>query len=276
MTQGAERVILVAGSSSGIGKACALEFARRGDRVYGTTRRTLGDLPQGLESIEMIRMDVDDDESVRQGVHTVLGAEGRIDALVNCAGFGFGGSLEETSDEEIRAILETNLIGTLRTCRAVLPAMRAQGQGTIVNVSSIGGRIGLPFQGHYSATKFAVEGLTEALQMEAHAFGIRFVLIEPGDFATGFTDARRMVRNARAASPYADAFERTLAIVEKDERNGSSPEKIGRLVAKIVHSRFCRFRYMVGPLPERFAVRAKAVLPARVFAWALRMYYRVG
>ena len=276
MTQGAERVILVAGSSSGIGKACALEFARRGDRVYWTTRRTLGDLPQGLESIEMIRMDVDDDESVRQGVHTVLEAEGRIDALVNCAGFGFGGSLEETSDEEIRAILETNLIGTLRTCRAVLPAMRAQGQGTIVNVSSIGGRIGLPFQGHYSATKFAVEGLTEALQMEAHAFGIRFVLIEPGDFATGFTDARRMVRNARAASPYADAFERTLAIVEKDERNGSSPEKIGRLVAKIVHSRFCRFRYMVGPLPERFAVRAKAVLPARVFAWALRMYYRVG
>jgi len=276
MTQGAERVVLVVGGSSGIGKACALELARRGDRVYGTTRHALDDLPRGLESIEMIRMDVDDDESVRQGVRTVLEAEGRLDALVNCAGFGFGGSLEETSDDEIRAILETNLIGTLRTCRAVLPAMRAQGRGTIVNISSIGGRIGLPFQGHYSATKFAVEGLTEALQMEAHAFGIRFALIEPGDFATGFTDARRMIQSARATSPYADAFARALAIVEKDERNGASPERIGRLVAKIVHSRSCRFRYMVGPLSERFAVRAKGMLPARIFAWALRMYYRVG
>ena len=175
MSKSNQRVVLVLGASSGIGRACALELSRRGDRVYGASRRDPADLAGERTSIKRVRIDVDDDASVRAGVRSILEAEGRIDALINCAGFGFGGALEDTSDEELRAILETNVLGTLRTCRAVLPSMRARGGGTIVNVSSIGGRIALPFQGHYSATKFAVEGLSESLRMEAHPFGVRVV-----------------------------------------------------------------------------------------------------
>jgi len=273
MSQTAKRVVLVVGASSGIGQACANELAGRGYRVFGTTRKSLADTPG---AIEMIRMDVDDEASVQAGIRGILESEGRIDALINCAGFGFGGSIEDASDAEMKAIIETNLMGTFRTCRAVLPAMRAQGGGTIINVSSIGGRIALPFQGHYSATKFAVEGLSESLRMEAHPFGVRVVLVEPGDFATGFTDARKTVRKTEQGGPYAESFDRALAVVEKDERGGASPESIGRLVARILDARSPRLRYSVGPMFQRLAVRLKSILPPRVFEWALRQYYHVG
>ena len=182
-----EAVVLITGASSGIGRACALHFARLGATVYGTTRRSPDDVAGGLRQelddsvrLEMLEMNVDDDESVRRGIGQVLERAGRIDALVNCAGFGIGGAIEETSDADAMAILETNLLGTLRVCRAVLPSMRQQRGGTIVNISSIGGRIALPFQGLYSASKYGVEGMTEALRMEVRPFGIRVVLVEPG------------------------------------------------------------------------------------------------
>jgi NAD(P)-dependent dehydrogenase (short-subunit alcohol dehydrogenase family) len=135
-------------------------------------------------------MDVDGETSVIAGVHEVSERAGRIDAVVNCAGFGIGGSIDDTDDDEAKAIFETNLFGTLCVCRAVLPIMRRQGSGAIINISSTGGRIALPFQSFDSVTKFAVEGLTESLR-KAHRFGIRVVLIEPGDFSTGFTDSRK-------------------------------------------------------------------------------------
>lgn len=283
MPQTAERVVLVVGASSGIGRACALELARRGHRVFGAARRSPSNLSDVMKQaidasgqLEMIRMDVDDEASVQAGVRKIVQDAGHIDALINCAGFGVGGAVEETSDDEAKAIFETNLFGTLKTCRAVLPAMRAQGSGTIVNVSSIGGRIALPFQGLYSATKFAVEGLTESLRMEAHLFGVRVVLVEPGDFATGFTDARRTVRKAAEGGPYAEGFGRALAVVEKDERGGASPESIGQLVARILDTRSPKLRYTIGPVFQRSAVRLKSLLPSKVFEWALRRYYRVG
>jgi len=244
--------------------------------VYGTTRRQPENLPDGLAEIEMLRMDVDDDDSVRVGIAEVLDAEGRIDVLVNCAGFGFGGSIEDATDEEIRAIFETNVFGTLRTCRAVLPAMREQGSGTIINVSSIGGRIALPFQGLYSATKYAIEGLSESLRMEVVGQGVNVVLIEPGDFATGFTDARRNLEQTRTSDIYSEGFGRAIAVVEKDERGGASPASIGRLVVRILNKRRPRLRYTVGPVFQRVAVRLKSLLPAGLFEWGLRQYYRVG
>jgi len=273
MPQTAESVVLVVGASSGIGHACAKELASRGHCVFGTTRKPPPDAP-GV--IEMIQMDVDDEASVRAGVRRILDDKGRIDALINCAGFGFGGAIEDTSDDEAQAIFETNLFGTLRTCREVLPAMRARGRGTIINVSSINGRIALPFVGLYSATKFAVEGLTESLRMEVHSHGIRVVLVEPGDFATGFTDARRTVRRAEDGGPYAESFRKAMAVVEKDERGGASPESIGRLVARILDAPSPRPRYSVGPMFQRLAIRLKSVLPPKVFEWALRQYYHVG
>jgi NAD(P)-dependent dehydrogenase (short-subunit alcohol dehydrogenase family) len=221
-------------------------------------------------------MDVDDDESVVRAMKTVVEKAGRLDAVVNCAGFGIGGAIEETSDEEARAIFETNLLGILRVCRAAMPTMRKQGSGRVINVSSIGGRIGLPFQGFYSATKFALEGLTEALRMETRGFGVRAVLIEPGDFCTGFTDSRRLVEASVSSDAYRTAQEHVLSIVEKDERGGASPDVIAHLVARILLKRSPRVRYTVGPVAQRLAAALKRVLPSKWFEWALSKYYGVS
>ena len=282
MRSNRDKTVLVVGGSSGIGRACALELARRGYRVFSTTRRSPDEIGAALRSqlgssdrLEVVAMDVDRDESVAVAVRDVVGRASRIDAVVNCAGFGIGGSIEDTGIDEAKAIFETNFFGTLRVCRAVLPVMREQGSGTIVNVSSIGGRIALPFQGLYSATKFAVEGLTESLRMEAHRFGIRVALLEPGDFSTGFTDHRRAARGAQSPA-YAGAYRAPLSVVEKDERAGASPDAIGRLVARILSVRSPRLRYAVGPAFQRFALRLKNVLPSKLFGWGLRWYYRIG
>ncbi|MEE8593618.1 MAG: SDR family oxidoreductase [Candidatus Bipolaricaulota bacterium] len=275
-------VVLVTGASSGIGRACAIRLARQGWHVFGTTRRVPerveADLCQSLASsdqLDVVTMDVDDNESVVRTMENIMVKAGRLDAVVNCAGFGIAGAVEETSDQEARAIFETNLLGILRVCRAAIPTMRSQGSGIIINVSSIGGRIGLPFQGFYSATKFALEGLTEALRMEIRGFGIRAVLIEPGDFCTGFTDSRQLVEKSGSSDVYHASQEHVLSIVEKDERGGASPDTIARLVARILSKRSPRVRYTVGPAAQKLAAALKNVLPSKWFEWTLSKYYGV-
>ena len=265
------RVVLITGASSGIGRACAVRLATAGDRVYGTSRRTDVDAPSG---VTMIQMDVDDERSVDAGVNRILAAAGRIDVVVNNAGFGIGGALEDTPIADAEALFNTNFFGVLRVCRAVLPTMRAQRSGTIVNISSLAGRIGLPFQGMYSATKFAVEGATEALRMEVRPFGIRVVLIEPGDFRTGFTAHRRRI--APADSAYTAYMDRALHVAETDEMNGASPEAVARLVERVIRVPTPRVRYTVGGMSQRMAAGLKRVLPSRVFEWGLRHYYRIA
>jgi len=275
-------VVLVTGASSGIGRACALQLAHRGFAVYATSRRSAVELDRELRAelpadahLEAVTLDVEDDASVRAAVARVLSSETRIDAVIHCAGFGIGGAVEDTEDDEARKILETNVLGTLRVCRAVLPVMRRQGAGRLLIVSSIGGRIGLPFQGLYSATKFALEGLCEALSLETRGYGVHVVVIEPGDFHTRFTDRRVRARRADETSAYRDAFLRALSVVESDERGASTPEPIGRLVERILHARHPRLRYTVGPLPQRIAVQLKKILPGRAFERVLSLYYRV-
>lgn len=283
MPTNTQAVVVVTGASSGIGRACAIHLTRRGYRVFGTTRRdpdqVVEDLRQPLtmsDQLDVVTMDVNDNESVVRAMETIVEKAGRLDAVVNCAGFGIAGAIEETSDEEARAIFETNLLGILRVCRAAIPTMRTQGSGMIVNISSIGGRIGLPFQGFYSATKFALEGLTEALRMEIHGFGIRAVLIEPGDFCTGFTDSRHLVETSSTSGAYRTAQEHVLSIVEKDERGGAAPDAIARLVARILSKRSPRVRYTVGPVAQKLAAALKRMLPSKWFEWALSKYYGVS
>lgn len=267
------RVVLVTGASSGIGKACAASLAARGDRVYGTSRHPNASLPSG---VQLIPMDVNDDTSVASGVARVLEAEGRLDAVVNNAGFGIAGALEATTIEEAKSLFETNFFGVLRVCRAVLPAMRQQRTGTIINISSLAGRIGLPYQGIYSATKFAVEGATEALRMEVRPFGIRVVLIEPGDFHTGFTAHRRYVAAAEQDPIYREYMQRAMGVAEADEMHGAAPEAVARLVAHVLNSASPRVRYSVGSASQRAAAALKGVLPSRLFEWGLMHYYRIG
>jgi len=282
MLKDTHAVVLITGASSGIGRACAIHLALQGYHVFGTTRRAPEqvetDLRQSLASpnqLQIVSMNVDDNESVARAIQSILEKTGRLDAVINCAGFGIAGAVEETSDQEALAIFETNLLGILRVCRAAIPTMRIQGSGIIINISSIGGRIGLPFQGFYSATKFALEGLTEALRMEIRGFGIRAVLIEPGDFCTGFTDSRHLVEKSGLSDVYRASQDHVLSIVEKDERGGGSPDTIARLVARILSKRSPRVRYTVGPAAQKLAAALKRVLPSKWFEWALSKYYGV-
>jgi NAD(P)-dependent dehydrogenase (short-subunit alcohol dehydrogenase family) len=273
-----DKVVLITGASSGIGYACAHYLSRRGCKVYGTSRQAPAPFqaPTADQPFTRLPMDVTRDDSVAQGVQTILDREGRIDAVVNNAGFGIAGAIEDTTAEEAKTQFETNFFGILRVCRAVLPHMRRQGGGTIVNISSIGGLIGLPFQGLYSASKFAVEGLSEALYKEVRPFGIRVVLVEPGDFRTAFTARRRPTTASRSVSAYRDSFQNALKVIESDETNGANPEQIARLVAKILRSRDPKLRYRAGYFTQKLAVTLKKFLPARLFDWIIMQHYQSG
>lgn len=282
MARDAQRVILVTGASSGIGRACAVALSRRGHTVYGTTRRQPTEICAEVRRnlapshrLEFLQVDVTDDQTVHTAVERILAEEGRIDALINCAGFGTAGAIEDTSDEDLLSVLDTNLLGTLRCCRAVLPSMRRQRSGTIINVSSIAGRIGIPFQGGYSAAKYALEGLSEALRMEVHSFGVNVVLIEPGDFRTEFTDRRQITSSAEENAAYVVQMRKTLAVMEAEERGGPTPEPVARLVVRILNTDAPRVRYVVGPLAEKLAAGLKRVLPSKWFERMLMTYYRV-
>jgi NAD(P)-dependent dehydrogenase (short-subunit alcohol dehydrogenase family) len=246
-------------------------LVQQGHRVYGTSRT-----PRNADGdFAMLAMDVTDAASVQAAVQTILDREGRIDVVVNNAGFGYGGAVEDTAIEEAQAIFETNFLGVLRVCHAVLPTMRAQGSGTIINVSSIGGLIGLPFQGLYSASKYALEGLSEALRMEVKRFGIHVTLVEPGDTRTAFTANRRHTRGAEESPVYREAYRRTLARIETDEHNGAPPETIARTVVRIVAATWPKVRYVVGPFHQKLAVLVKRLVPSGLFERIIMMAYGV-
>lgn len=272
------RVVLITGASSGFGKACAEHLCRRGYQVFGTSRHASPAAPAeggaGV-TLDLMRMDVDDDDSVQWGIEAVVRRAGRLDVVINNAGIGIAGAVEDTTIAEARAQLETNFYGALRVCRAALPIMRAQGSGTIINISSVGGLVGVPLQALYCASKFALEGLSEALRLEVRPFGIRVVLVEPGDARTGFTARRRRTAASLENPAYRQRCDRAVGVMEADERNGLRPERLARVVEAIIRARSPRLRYVVAPLPEALAVALKKVVPAGVFEWALGKYYRL-
>lgn len=266
-------VVLVTGASSGIGRACAEHLAARGFRVFGTQRRPS---EAGGGAFEMLAMDVDDDASVAGAVAVVIERAGRIDAVVNNAGYAVMGAVEDTSIAEARAQLETNFFGVLRVCRAVLPGMRAQGGGHIVNISSLAGVLGLPFSGLYSASKFALEGMSESLRHELRPFGIRVVLIEPGDFRSGLPLARRTAAGAAANPAYQAAFAAAKVQQDKDEAAAPTPEPVAALVERVLRDPAPALRYSVGMFGQRLVVPLKRLLPQRLFEWALRRALGLG
>lgn len=271
------QVVFITGASSGIGKACAHHLQQRGYRVYGTGRQVQPPVPGADDEppggVRMIRMDVESDGSVTQAIDLIMEREERLDVVVNSAGFALAGSVEDTTIAEAKHQFEVNFFGVLRVCRAVLPIMRQQGSGIIVNISSIAGLIATPFQGFYCASKFALEGMSEALRMEARSHGIRVVLIEPGDFQTQFTANRRIALAARENPAYAGPFERALDVVQADETHGPGPQRIAYLLEHIITSRSPRLRYTIGPATERVAITLKKIMPSRLFEWAIMKYY---
>lgn len=266
------QVVLVTGASSGLGRAISEHLAGQGRRVWGTSRSS-GFAPEGLRGLVL---DVDDDASVERGVGELLASEGRIDAVVNNAGFGLAGAVEDTSIDEAKRQMETNFFGVLRVIRAVLPSMRERRRGTIVNIGSLGGRIGLPFQGLYSASKFALEGLSESLRQEVAPWGVRVVLVEPGDFATAITDNRLRAAAAGRGSAYAEAFRATLDVVEREETGGAQPRLAARLVARLLDDPDPGLRHTVGHPSQRLSLLAKGLLPPSWFERLLMSHYGLG
>ncbi len=267
------RVVLITGASSGLGRAMAKHLSGAGFTVYGTSRKPAGgDLPYS-----MIGMDVTDEKSVQEAVDRVLEAEGRIDVVVNNAGISVTGSIEDCSLEEARRQFETNFFGVLRVVRAVLPSMRERRSGKIINVGSIAGLIGLPFQGLYSASKFALEGLTEALRMEVAAFGIDVVNVDPGDFRTEMTENRILAAAATSQrSAYTAQLRRTLEGYERDERQGGDPIVVARLVERIIREPSPRVRYLVGALGQKAGPWLKPFLGSRLFERLMKRHSRIG
>jgi NAD(P)-dependent dehydrogenase (short-subunit alcohol dehydrogenase family) len=208
-----------------------------------------------------LTLDVDDEASVAKAIDEVWRHEQRIDVVVNCAGFGIAGAIEDTPIELAQAQFNTNVFGVMRVCRRVLPLMRSRQRGLIINVTSIAGEFSLPFQGWYSGSKFAVEGLSEALHAEVRPYGIDVVVVQPGDFRTGFTNARRVADHN--GSVYADRADRALAIAARDETAGAEPEQAARLIAAIIASRRRKLRYVVGPAAQEWLMRLRHVLPGR-------------
>jgi NAD(P)-dependent dehydrogenase (short-subunit alcohol dehydrogenase family) len=264
------RVVLITGASSGIGAACAARLAADGQRVFGTTRALAPATPAG---IEWLTLDVRDDASVANAVRQAIDAAGRIDVLVNNAGFGIAGAVEDTTPEDLLRQLDTNLLGPLRLLRAVVPHMRERGRGRIVQISSLAGRIGVPFQGAYSASKFALEGLSESLALELRPHGIDVVLVQPGDVRSGFGAARRWTDEARANPVHRERAARAVAAMEHAERTGPPPERVAALVARIVAARRPRLRYVCATPLERSALVLQRLLPGRVFEAIVRAAY---
>jgi NAD(P)-dependent dehydrogenase (short-subunit alcohol dehydrogenase family) len=266
-----KRVVLVTGASSGIGLACATHLAGRGFRVYGTSRRA-GAGQAG--SFVMLTADVTDDGSVEQAVAAVLEREGRLDIVVNNAGMCIVGPVENTPIEEAKRQLEVNFFGAFRVCRAVLPAMRSQRGGYIVNISSIAGFTAIPYQAVYSASKFALEGLSESLRMEVRPFGVKVVIIEPGDHKTAITENRTEMVGGTDA--YSESFRAALARTVHDEQSGPGPEQVARLLHRIVNIRNPRLRYTIAPVTQRATVWLKRLLPYSVTEYSMRTYFGLG
>lgn len=268
------QVVLITGASTGFGRACATYLQGRGYQVFGTSRRAPTEPTQDPDGgFTMIRMDVDEDASVQQAVELVRQQAGRIDAVVNNAGTHIAGALEDHTLEEVKAQFETNVFGVVRVCRAVLPIMRAQQSGTIINISSIAGVVGIPFETFYSATKFALEGMSEALRIEVAPFGVRVVLIEPGDAPTGHVWRRAA---ASLENPlYRERCENCLRVMSNDEEHGFPPVKLAQAIERILTSRKPRLRYVVAPAYEALVVVLKRLLPGSVVEWGVRKYYKV-
>jgi NAD(P)-dependent dehydrogenase (short-subunit alcohol dehydrogenase family) len=266
------KTALVTGASSGIGAATARKLHALGYTVYGAARRLDRMKELADEGIRLLELDVTDEDSLRTGVQRILDETGRIDVLVNNAGYGSYGAVEEVPLSEARYQFEVNVFGAARLIQLVLPGMRAQRSGTIVNISSMGGKIYTPLGGWYHGTKFALEALSDCLRLETRRFGIDVVLIEPGGIRTEWGGiAAANLRKTSGSGPYAaqaEAMARSMDS-ESSDRRSSPPEVIADTIAKAVTARRPRTRYAAG-FAAKPLIALRHLLPARAFDTVIR------
>lgn len=265
------KVIFITGASSGIGKAIGEFLSSKNYQVFGTSRN-----PSRIKDSKfpLIKMDVNDTESIRAAISEVILKTERIDVLINNAGVGITGPIEETPESEIENAFSTNLFGPINVIKAVLPQMRKQGAGHILNITSIAGYMGLPYRGIYSATKAALEITIEAMRMETLQFGIKMTNVAPGDFATNIA-AGRYHAPVLEDSPYKNAYSNTLELMDKHVEGGEDPLKMAKVVHKIINTPNPKIHYRVGAPMQKFSIVLKRILPDKVYENLLLKHYNL-
>lgn len=264
------KVILITGASAGLGLSIANHLAAKGYTVYGVSRN----IEQGSHSFHTLKMDVGDTESIRTAVQRIISEQGRIDVLINNAGLSIAGPVENLAIADVSTILDTNVLGVLRTMQAVLPHMRARKAGHIINISSIGSENGLPFRGAYSASKAALDRLTEALRTELMPYNIQVCYVQPGGIKTDI-NAHRVLTQLPADNVYKDSFDRCHQVIINSIDHGLPPAIFGEKIEKILHSAQVKRCYRVGKPMEKLSVMLKGLLPARTFERMMRKYYNI-
>ena len=266
-----QKVVFITGASSGIGKAIG-EFLHHKDFiVYGTSRN-----PSKVENsiFPLVALDVRDVNSIKVAISEVLAITNRIDVVINNAGVGITGPLEEIPLEEIKNNFETNLFGPVEVMKAVLPQMRTQKQGLIINITSIAGYMGLPYRSVYSSSKGALELITEALRMEVKSFGIHITNVAPGDFATNIA-AGRYHAPVLKDSAYETTYGNTLREMDSHVDSGSNPNQMAEVIYKIINTPNPKIHYKVGAFMQKFSIVLKRILPDKVYEKMLMNHYKL-
>lgn len=276
------KVVLITGCSSGIGLATSVYLAKKGCKVYASMRdlkkkdALLSEAKKAGVPVELLQLDVTNDKSVKNAVAALLKKEGRIDVLVNNAGFGSGGFLEDFTMEEIKDQFETNFFGLIRVTQAVLPAMRKQRAGCIVNISSIGGKIAFPVIGIYNASKFAVEALTESLRVELAPFGIKATAVEPASISTRFSESIRAAKKSKSpGSPYYGLFKRFEKSIGMLSAQSDGPIAVAKAIHRAISSKSPKRSYPAGK-GARMILLLRVLVPNCIFERVLRKLFFGG
>ena len=265
------KVVLITGGSSGIGKSIGEFLHQKGFVVYGTSRN-----PEKITNsiFPLVALDVRDKQSIVNCVAEVIQKSGRLDIVINNAGVGITGPIEEIPTEEIRNNFETNLFGPIEVMKAVLPQMREQKSGLIINITSIAGYMGLPYRGIYSASKGALELITEALRMEVKSFGIQITNVAPGDFATNIA-AGRYHAPVLKGSAYEVLYGNTLKEMDSHVDSGSNPNEMAEAIFAIIQTKNPKVHYKVGAFMQKFSIVLKRILPDTVYEKMLMNHYKL-
>ena len=265
------KVVLITGGSSGIGKAIGVYLLSKGFTVYGTSRN-----PERIVNsvFPLLAMDVRNTVSIQEAVTQIIQATGRLDVVINNAGVGITGPLEEIPTAEIKNNFETNFFGPIEVIKATLPQMRAQQSGIIINITSIAGYMGLPYRGVYSASKGALEIVTEAISMEVKHFGIKVVNVAPGDFATNIAAGRYhapVIKGSAYELPYGN----TLKQMDEHVDSGSNPEEMAKAIYDIINANHPKLHYKIGFFMQKFSIVLKRILPDRIYESMLMNHYKL-
>jgi NAD(P)-dependent dehydrogenase (short-subunit alcohol dehydrogenase family) len=278
LTGSASRAVLITGCSSGIGWATAERLARRGWAVYATARNVEAITPLEESGCRLLPLDVTDEDSMRDAVEEVEKIEGAVGVLINNAGYSQSGAVEEVPMEKVRRQFETNVFGLVRMCQLVLPGMRGQGRGRIVNLSSMGGRLTFPGGGFYHASKHAVEAISDALRFEVRGFGVDVVIVEPGLIRTGFAQTAVGSMGEEGYGPYA-GFEAGVARTTQENYEsgplaalGGGPEAVAAAIERAISDPRPRARYTVTP-SAKLLISARRLLPDRAWDGLVGLYY---